>query len=138
MHEEGMGDNDTWKCVRMLVIIGMNLTTYGQSRVVDLGDVWSEWKKGTMKTFWYKKIMRDASRDFVLKVVCGGLTAARAVWRLDAKKSEPQTPASEQQLLIYIWLIELIQGAKCRPQGTLGDLALKWYGYAVSMNRSAL
>ena len=132
MHEWNMGAHSTLKCVRMLVTIGMNLTPSGRMRALSLDDLWTGWQRGICKTFWYKKIIRHASRDFTLKIACEGLSTARAIWMIDSAEKSDQLQASEQQLLSYIWLVELIYGAKCRPQGSIGELALKWHGYTVT------
>lgn len=132
MHEQGMGENGTSKCVKMLVTIGMNLTPHSRMKVDSLDDIWTEWQKGIRKTFWYKKIMRDASKDFVMKIVCEGLSTARAIWMIDSIEKSATRQASEQQLLSYIWLVELIYGPKYRPQGSVAELALKWHGFTVT------
>ena len=103
--------------------------------------MWLAWQRHITRSFWFKKLYRDASGEFATRALCEGLVAARTIWGLDLKRQPQQQQRetkSEQQLLTYIWLVELMQGLKCRPEGDTGDLALKWYGYAVSMRWSDL
>ena len=134
MHEENMGAHDTWKCVGAILNLGDRLLGGTATRSESLDDVWNGWQKVTRKTFWYKKIVRDASKDFAMKVVCESLTAARALWKFDLKKEmHHRDPRNERYLLVCIWLASLIEGMKCRPQERIDELALRWHAYGMAI-----
>lgn len=137
MHEQQMGDHSTSKCITNLISVSLRIYPALPAKVDSLEQIWVLWQSMIRKTFWYRKIMRDASDDFAIKLVCERLCAARAIWRIHLEeKPKVHDSFPEQHLLAHIWLIELIEGLKCMPQGDTGDLALKWYGYAISMRWS--
>lgn len=139
MHEQYMGEHNVRQCASRLVLLGMGLFAGYQNKAHTLDDVWVLWQVNVRKSFWFRKLYRDACGEFATRALCEGLVAARTIWQLDLKKKlQHREPKSERQLLTYIWLAELMQGLKCRPEGDTGDLALKWYGYAVSMRWSDL